>query len=75
MSSGNNWNETSHGLFQGASPEFAWRDKALEKNQNRSDNEFPVLLTFLPPPVFILVWRLIQHTNNLTSIFFNYSLY
>ena len=40
-----------------------------EKNQNRSDIEFPVLLTLLPSPVFILVWGVIQHTDNYTSFF------
>jgi hypothetical protein len=67
---GNNWNETSHGLFQGALPEFAWRDKTpRKKNENRSDNELPVFLALLPPPILILVWVLIQHTDNLTSFF------
>jgi hypothetical protein len=26
------------------------------------DKEFPVLLTLLPPQIFILAWGLIQHT-------------
>jgi hypothetical protein len=43
--------------------------KPSEKNRNPSDNEFPVLLTLLLPPIFI-GGGLIQHTDSLKYVFF-----